>query len=116
MDLLRSVFLILHFIGLAALLGGFLVQIKALRRREARILPAMVHGALTMLVSGLALVGIAEAGGGDLNHVKITVKSLVLVAIVVLVFVFRRRAKAPAWALWLIGGLTTLNVVLAVAW
>jgi hypothetical protein len=33
-----------------------------------------------------------------------------------LVFVFRKREIAPSWVLWSIGGLTTLNVVLAVAW
>ena len=40
----------------------------------------------------------------------------VLIVITVLVFVFRKKDPAPSWALWSIGGLTLLNVILAVAW
>ena len=35
---------------------------------------AVFGGAITQLVSGLLLVGIAEMGDGDLNHIKIGVK------------------------------------------
>jgi len=44
--------------GIAALLGGFVTQLKAMGRGEARFVPAMLHGALTMLVTRRAsLVG-----------------------------------------------------------
>lgn len=114
MEIAKIVLLVLHFIGIASLLGSFLVQIKDIRRGEGRILAGMFHGALTMLVTGLALVALAEIGVGPVNHAKIAVKLLVLVGILALVF--RKRERTPAWVLWAIGGLSVANIVLAVAW
>lgn len=119
MEILVTILVILHFIGLSFLLGSFLVQIKDIAKGQGRVLRGMLDGALTQLVTGLALVGIYSAElvpDEEVNNAKVGVKLLVLIAILVLVFVFRKREVAPSWALWLIGGLTTLNVVLAVAW
>ena len=82
--------LVLHFIGLASLLGGFLTQMKAMGKNLATIVPAMVHGAWTMLITGVLMVGVREwmavMGWDDpLNHMKIGVKSLVITLILVLV-------------------------------
>lgn len=117
MDVLRIILLILHFVGLAALLGGFLVQMKAIGRGQGQVVPAMVHGALTQLITGLLLVLTIElADLADVNNMKIGVKGVTVVVITVLVFVFRKRKPAPSWALWAIGALTLANVVIAVAW
>lgn len=122
MDFIKVVaiiLVILHFIGLASLLGGFLVQVKDIARGTGRIVRSMVDGALTMLVTGLALMSIYSADlvdGKSANSWKLTVKLVVLLVIVALVFIYRKREVAPKWALWTIGALTTLNVVLAVAW
>lgn len=117
LDIIRIILVILHFVGLASLLGGFLVQVKAIGAGQGTVVPAMVHGALTQLVTGLLLVGVAEMGDlYDVDNVKIAVKLIVAVAITVLVFVYRRKNPAPSWALWTIGGLTLLNVIVAVAW
>ena len=116
-DVLRIILVILHFVGLASLLGGFLVQVRAVAAGQGKVVPAMVHGALTMLVTGLLLVGTIQMGDiYDVNNVKIGVKLAVAIVITVLVFVFRKKDPAPSWALWSIGGLTLLNVILAVAW
>jgi hypothetical protein len=117
MDVLRIILLIIHFIGLASLLGGFLVQVRAIAAGNGRVLPAMVHGALTQLVTGILLVATIEIGDlADLNNIKIGVKLLITVVITVLVFVYRKRSPAPSWVLWTIGGLTVANIVIAVAW
>jgi hypothetical protein len=117
MDILRTILLILHFIGLASLLGGFLVQVKAIAAGRGVVLPAMVHGALTQLVTGVLLVATIQMGDlFELNNVKIAVKLLVTIVITVLVFVYRKKSPAPSWALWAIGGLTVANIVVAVAW
>ncbi len=117
MDVLRTILLIIHFIGLASLLGGFLVQVRAIAAGKGTVLPAMVHGALTQLVTGVLLVATIEIGDlTDLNNIKIGVKLLITVVITVLVFVYRRRTPAPSWVLWTIGGLTVANIVIAVAW
>lgn len=120
MEILVTILVILHFIGLSFLLGSFLVQIKDIAKGQGRVLRGMLDGALTQLVTGIALVGIYSAGlvGEDetVNNAKVGAKLVVLIVILALVFAFRKRDVAPSWALWLIGGLTTLNVVLAVAW
>ncbi len=61
MDVLIHLFVGLHIIGIAALLGGFLTQMKAMGQGTARFVPGMLHGALTMLVTGVALVGLNQA-------------------------------------------------------
>ena len=114
MDFLYTLLVILHFVGLASLLGGFLVQMKPIGAGKGLINAAMVHGALTQLVTGLLLVTIAELGEGGLNHMKIGIKLAVLIIITVLVFVYRMKTSVPSWVLWAIGALTLTNVVIAV--
>ncbi|HEU5222553.1 MAG TPA: hypothetical protein VFU07_02600 [Candidatus Lumbricidophila sp.] len=117
MQIVATILVILHFLGLASLLGSFLVQTKDIGAGKGRVLIGMVHGALTQLVTGLALVAIYQlADLHEVNNMKIGVKLLVALAITVLVFMFRKVNPAPSWALWAIGGLTVANVVVAVAW
>ena len=113
MEFLEHTLVVLHFIGLASLLGGFLVQIKTTPRVVNN---AMVHGILTQLVTGILLVGIAESGDDPVDHAKIGVKLTVAVIVAVLVFANRKRdvLSTGAWAL--IGGLTIANIVVAVFW
>ena len=78
MEILKNVILALHIIGVAALLGGVLYQMGSARRGGTpRVLPAMIHGAWTMLVTGIALVGLQYPLGNEVNNVKITVKLVV---------------------------------------
>lgn len=119
--IVKSFLVVLHLVGLSALLGGFLVQIKALRAKTAEILPAMVHGAWTAFVTGLLLVGVREwelslGGGHDLDHSKIAIKSVVALIVLVLVILNRKKKPVSGSVLGTIGGLTFLNVVLAVFW
>ena len=112
MGYLYEAIVVLHFVGLASLLGGFLVP---MRERPHRVNTAMFHGALTQLVTGVALVGIAEATADyELNHAKIAIKLGVLLVITGLVVVNRKK-ESVSTAVWAaIGGLTLLNVVIAV--
>lgn len=119
--IVKMFLVVLHLVGMAALLGGFLVQIKALRAKTAEILPAMVHGAWTSFVTGLLLVGVREwelamGGGEDLDHSKIAIKSVVVLIILVLVMLNRKKKPVSGSVLGTVGGLTLLNVVLAVFW
>ncbi|GAA3216190.1 hypothetical protein [Microbacterium terregens] len=116
MEILKNVILALHIIGVAALLGGVLYQIGAMRQGKARVLPAMMHGAWTMLVTGVLLVGLQYPLGNDVNNVKISVKLAILVAIIVIALVNRKRETVAAWVLPVIGGLAVVNVLLATVW
>lgn len=113
MQFLYSLLLLLHLVGFAALFGGAFVQIKA----PARVInKAMLHGAITQAVTGLLLVGVMEMDGATVNHVKILVKTLVLVAIVVLVLINRKRDDVAPGAFFGVLGLTLVNAALAVFW
>lgn len=119
MEILATILVILHFVGLSLLLGGFFSQIKEIAKGTGRVLRIMLDGAYTQLVTGLALVGLYSAAKSldeDVNEIKVGVKLVVLIAILVIALIFRKREIAPSWALWTIGGLTLLNLVLAVAW
>jgi len=118
-EITRNTLIVLHFVGLASLLGGFLTQMKSLKTANARILPAMVHGAWTMLVTGLLLVGLAEyrvAMGADfeVDHVKIGIKSVVITVILILVMANRKKQKVSSGIVGAIGALSLANIILAV--
>ncbi len=116
MDVLIHLFVGLHIIGIAALLGGFLTQMKAMGQGTARFVPAMLHGALTMLVTGVALVGLNEAQSHHVDTVKIGVKLAVLIVILGLVYVKRDDEKVDKSLFGLVGLLTMVNIFIAVLW
>ncbi|MEV5431444.1 hypothetical protein [Streptomyces sp. NPDC052701] len=116
MDVLIHLFVGLHIIGIAALLGGFLTQMKAMGRGTARFSPAMLHGALTMLVTGAILVGLNQADDQPVDNIKIGVKLALLVVILGLVYVKRDDEQADKGLFGLVGLLTTANVFIAVLW
>lgn len=117
MDFLYNLLVVLHFLGLASLIGGWLVQLRA--RGERYVNPAMLHGVLTLLLTGIILVGLAEAVedlGREINNVKIAVKLGIALAVAVLAFANRRRDAIPDGLFFVIGGLAIANVVVAVFW
>ncbi|MET9680304.1 hypothetical protein [Streptomyces coeruleorubidus] len=116
MDVLIHLFVGLHIIGIAVLLGGFLTQMKAMGAGTARYTPAMLHGALTMLVTGVILVGLNQADDQTVNNIKIGVKLALLIVILGLVYVKRDDEKVDKGLFGLVGALTTANVFIAVLW
>ncbi|MCX5204738.1 hypothetical protein OG897_25190 [Streptomyces sp. NBC_00237] len=116
MDVLLNVFVGLHIIGIASLLGGFLTQMKAMSAGTARFVPAMLHGALTMLITGVALVGIHQAQDHGVNNLKIGIKLAILVVILGLVYVKRDDEKVEKALFGAVGGLTVVNIFIAVLW
>ncbi|KOU39092.1 hypothetical protein [Streptomyces sp. WM6378] len=116
MDVLIKVVVGLHIIGIASLLGGFLTQMKAMSAGTARFVPAMLHGALTMLVTGVALVGLNQADDNTLNTVKLGVKLAFLIVILGLVYVKRDEEKVEKAAFGVVGGLTVANIFIALLW
>lgn len=116
MDVLIHLFVGLHIVGIAALLGGFLTQMKAMGQGTARFVPAMLHGALTMLVTGVALVGLNEVQDHYVNNIKIGVKLALLVVILALVYVKRDEERVDKGLFGLVGLLTTANIFIAVLW
>ena len=120
MAFLYNVLVVLHFLGLASLIGGFLVQIKTTPRV---INSAMLHGALTQLVTGVLLVGLRyPLNSSDPlewskpDNAKIGVKFVVLLIILGLILANRKKEQITNAVWGLIGGLSILNVIVAVFW
>ncbi|MFI1013692.1 hypothetical protein [Streptomyces sp. NPDC020965] len=116
MDVLINVFVALHIIGIASLLGGFLTQMKAMGAGTARFGPAMLHGALMMLITGVALVGLNQADDQTVNNIKIGIKMAVLVVILGLVYVKRDEETVEKPLFGAVGGLTVTNIFIATVW
>ncbi|MCL6734213.1 hypothetical protein [Streptomyces neyagawaensis] len=116
MDVLIHLFVALHIIGIAALLGGFLTQMKAMGQGTARFVPAMLHGALTMLITGAILVGLNQADDQPVNNIKIGIKMALLVVILGLVYVKRDEEAVDKSLFGLVGALTMANIFIAVLW
>ena len=114
-ELATRIFVVLHLIGLASLLGGFLTQMKELKT-GGRIVPAMLHGAWTLLVTGFALVGLVGMSGDEhVDNILLAAKSIVITAIFFLAYGYSKKdLSAKKWVVPTIGLLTVLNVVLAV--
>ncbi|AQS67977.1 hypothetical protein [Streptomyces pactum] len=116
MDVLIHLFVGLHIIGIASLLGGFLTQMKAMGQGTARFVPAMLHGALTMLVTGVILIGLNQADDQSVDNVKMGVKLAVLIVVLGLVYVKRDDEKVEKPLFGLVGLLTIANIFIAVLW
>jgi hypothetical protein len=113
MDLARLILLFVHILGFAALLGGLLAQA---RDPEKRITAVVRDGAGTAFLAGLLLVGVLEAGDGDVDRVKIGVKFAVGLVVLVLVMANVRKPRIPQ-GLWLgLLLLTLANIGIAVLW
>ncbi|WP_148571230.1 hypothetical protein [Nocardioides caldifontis] len=112
MELVHDILLFLHFLGLAALFGGLFTQLRA---TERVVNPAVLHGVLTQLVTGVLLVGVNEMDDADVDHAKVGVKLLVALVIGVLA-VARRKQPLSGAVFGTMLALTALNVGVAVFW
>lgn len=113
METLELVFLFIHLLGMAAIVGGYFSGISAATKRLGS---GITHGALLQLVSGALLLGIAEMGTDPVNHAKFGVKIAVVVVIMVLAWPRRRATAVPASIYHAIGLLALTNVAIAVFW
>lgn len=115
MEFVRLLLVFFHLLGMAVLIGSFLVQ----RRVPAGgpLNAGWLHGAGLQLVTGLTLQLLAPATDADYNNMKLGIKMLVLLVIIGLALTFTLKKKAaPPWLNPVLGGLVVLNVGLAVFW
>jgi len=115
MDFVEQVLVFLHLVGLAAVLGGFLVQIKS---PERKILPVQWHGILTQVVTGVLLAGVVpqidDVDGAF--YVKITTKLVLALVALVLIAANRRRSTITTGVWAAIGAIELLNIAIALFW
>lgn len=116
MELALHLVLVLHFLGLAAIIGVFLVQMRAKSGFRTDILLA---GAITQVVTGLALVALRQMGDLSVDNAKIAVKLIIALVVLVAAVIARinkRKGGKVKPAFHAAGGLAIVNVVIAVLW
>lgn len=116
MDFLRLVLLALHLVGMAAIIGVFAVQ---LRQDDHFNLGLLLGGAVGQLVTGIALVGIAEAAHHPVNYFKIGFKlaiALIVAGAAVMTWWKQRKGENAKPFFHTAGGLAVLNLLVAVFW
>jgi hypothetical protein len=112
MDIIYSALVFLHMLGLAGIIAGFLMQVMTSHMKSPKVL---LHSSLLQLVTGLALVGVAEMSGvAEIDNMKVGVKLLLALAVVVVAVLNLRK---PANRLAVIAGvLAIVNIGVAVFW
>ena len=112
MKVVQVVLLVLHLLGVLALLIGLLVQ---LRTPDKRVTGPMRDGIGTTFVAGLLLVGVLEIRDETFDHGQVAAMFAIGLVILVLVMANLRKPSIPAWLYWLILLLTLGDVVVAYA-
>lgn len=116
LDIVRHLLLAVHLLGLAAIVGAFFVQLRA---TDGFATGVMLAGAITQVVTGLALVGVRQAEDLGVNNVKIAIKlglAIVVLVAAIIAHVQRRRGGRVKPAFHTAGGLAVVNVLVAVLW
>src|SRR5215218_3927911 len=110
MKVVQVALLVLHLLGVLALLVGLLVQV---RRPEKRVTGPMRDGIGTNVAAGLLLVGVLEARDQEFDHVSVAVMFGIGLLILVLVMGNVRKPAIPTWLYWVILVLTVANIGVA---
>ncbi|HEY3534939.1 MAG TPA: hypothetical protein VGK60_05175 [Pedococcus sp.] len=117
MDFVYDLVVVLHLLGMAALVGGWFAFTRGVASTEV-----MTWGARAQIVTGLVLVGLAEGVDSldkHVNNPKIGVKLVVAIAAVACLEIARGRGRKGADTKTLVqaaGALGVLNVLVAALW
>ncbi|MFP4383426.1 MAG: hypothetical protein ACLFST_03420 [Spirochaetia bacterium] len=109
MEIAVDIFRFLHFIGLAALLGGLSVQLK---RQERRVTVIVLSGVIIQFATGIILLLLTL---DTADHLKVTVKIVILAAVLIIVLM-RKNKTFNAGYYHTTLAMTIINTGIAVFW
>ena len=123
LEIIRLILLITHFVGLAAIIGAWILQMP---RRSGFDFSPVLAGSIVQLVTGIGLIAVTELGGNDFGTAKGITKlaiALLVLALAIVGIVRGRRLKGAGTSdaalrpiLWAAGIAAIANVVVAVVW
>lgn len=119
MAFVYDIFVVLHFIGMAGLVGGLLIGVF---EKPLQIKKPAIHSGLLVLLAGILLVIINSVQHANdssiemIDHSKIGVKLLVVIAILVLGFKSLAKNEVSKRTYMTMLGLALLNILIAVFW
>jgi len=115
MKITTQIAVILHLIGIGALLSGFFYQLKDWGT-GMKVNAGILHGAWLMLVTGFALAALVPMveETEQINNWVLGAKSIVITVIFFIAYGYNKKEKTDKWVVPAIAGLTVLNICLAV--
>ncbi|MGA1669761.1 MAG: hypothetical protein ACO39X_00235 [Candidatus Nanopelagicaceae bacterium] len=117
MNQLYDILVVLHFIGMAGLVGGLIV---GLTEKPLKMKKAALHSGLLVLLAGIFMIivnSIQHANDGSvemIDHAKVGVKLLVVAAILVLGFMNVKKSEVAKRTYITMVALGLLNILIAV--
>ncbi|MFC7448527.1 hypothetical protein [Rhodococcus daqingensis] len=115
MSVVYNVFVAIHLLGMAAIVGGYFAVLA-----EPRVSEVMVWGARVQFLTGLIIVGLGEGAlDKDYNHTKIAVKLVLSLAVVALAEIGRgkqKRGEGNPNLAHAAGGLAIVAALVAALW
>ncbi len=115
MSIATAIFVVIHLLGMAVIVGTFVVQMRAKSGFRTGL---VLGGAITQLVSGGILIGLVR-DSPSFDVAKYTthgIVGLVILAAAIAAFVVQRRGgRVQPW-FHTAGGLAVVNLLIAILW
>jgi hypothetical protein len=104
-------------IHLLSILGVLVLLVISYKKTPRALNPGVLHSAATALVAGIVMVGTwSAAHETEINHMKVGVKFLVVLAILVVGYNSLRKKIFSDRTFTVMLGLTVTNILLAYLW
>ncbi|MEY2815351.1 MAG: hypothetical protein RIS05_1099 [Actinomycetota bacterium] len=114
---MKTVFHIAFGIHLLSILGVLALLVVSYKKSPRALNPGVLHSAATALVAGVVMVGTwSAAHETEINHMKVGVKFLIVLAILVIGYNSLRTKVFTQKTFALMLGLTVTNILLAYLW
>ncbi len=114
---MKIAFHIAFGIHLLSILGVLILLVISYKKTPRALNPGVLHSTATALVAGVVMVGTWSAAHEmEINHMKVGIKFLVVLAILVIGYNSLRTKVFTQKTFLLMMGLTITNILLAYLW
>ena len=115
MKLVLDIFLVLHLLAFAVILGGVLAETKNFKT-GAKVNPGILHGSWLSLLTGLVMAGLLPVAEPEetLNPIALSIKGLALTGIFFIGYTYQKKDKTPKWVVPTIGAMAIIALATAV--
>ncbi|NWN89022.1 MAG: hypothetical protein HLX51_10885 [Micrococcaceae bacterium] len=88
MDIVQTIFIAIHILSMAAIVGGWFANFK-----NPTVTTSQWYGAIFMIISGLVLFGLSEMGGSveAAERIKLTIKLVLGIMVFITALLGRRK-------------------------